>query len=217
MSDNLFVNYREIFPRLKMLEYNFEKIREEYLINKDKLEYKDFTKEQQAYISEHKKGYPVTLASYFVAKTKHNNRGWHLAGVCGENFFNPTNSKYLPILVSVLNKIGNISVCGINVLDPHASLNWHNDADYSPQTPTLRTLWGLDVPIEDGKFSIFQMRDKKTGRIETRNFENGKNYSFWPETVHRVQNNMSQPRVVLAVDVCVSSTVKESNLSKMSS
>ena len=198
-----FIDYKTVYPRLEILSSNFMKIREEYLGVKNKLEFRDFTSEQEEYISKNKKGYPITLMSYFTAKSKTEKLGWHLAGVYGSGIFHPFNIKHLPILKETIDQIGNISVCGINILDPGISLDWHNDDDYSTGHPTLRTLWGLDVPQEDGKSSIFQMKNSETGEVETREFQNNKIYAFWPKTVHRVENNMTQPRTVLAVDVYV--------------
>jgi aspartyl/asparaginyl beta-hydroxylase (cupin superfamily) len=200
---SLFVDYRLICPELELLSLNFPKIREEYIKNKDNLEFKDFTEEQEEYISKNKKGYPITLMSYFTAKSKSETLGWHLAGVYGSGIYHPLNVKYLPILRSILSEISAVSVCGINILDPGISLDWHNDDDYSSGYPTLRTLWGLDVPVEEGRDSIFQMKNSETGDIETRKFKNNGIYAFWPKTIHRVENNMSQPRTVLAVDIFV--------------
>lgn len=198
-----FIDYKIVYPKLEVLSLNFSKIREEYLLNKEKLEFKDFTLEQEEYISKNKKGYPITLMSYLTAKPKTEKLGWHLAAVYGGEIFHPFNCQHLPILRQTINEIENVSVCGINILDPGVSLNWHNDDDYSTGFPTLRTLWGLDVPVEEGKFSIFQIKNNETGEIETREFKNNGIYSFWPKTIHRVENNMSQSRTVLAVDVYV--------------
>jgi hypothetical protein len=200
---SLFVDYKSVYPKLEILSLNFPKIREEYLANKNNLEFKDFTAEQEEYISKNKKGYPITLQSYFTAKAKAQTPGWHLAGVYGGGVYHPFNIRFLPFLRSVLSEIGNVSVCGINILDPGISLDWHNDDDYSTGFPTLRTLWGLDVPVEEGKSSVFQMKNSETGDVETREFKNSGIYAFWPKTIHRVENNMTQPRTVLAVDIFV--------------
>lgn len=202
-EDSPFINYTPICPELKLLEDNFKEIQEEYLNNKFKLEFKDFTLEQEEYISKNKKGYPVTVSSYFMAKLRSERMGWHLAGIYGSGYFNPVNCKHLPKLVSILTQIQNLSVCGINILDSRQSLDWHNDDDYATGRPTLRTLWGLDVPVEEGNSSIFQMKNNKSGDIETRKFVNNEYYAFWPKTIHRVENNLSQSRAVLAVDVYV--------------
>jgi hypothetical protein len=201
---SLFVDYREVCPRLELLSYNFMKIRREYLDNKDKLEYKDFTHQQDDHIGEHKKGYPITVMNYIKAENRDPSKnGWHMAGVFGHNIVNPANGPYLPNLVQILKMIGNVSVCGINILDSGISLDWHNDDDYYTGSPTLRTLWGLDVPVEEGKNSVFQMKNSETGEIETREFKNNGIYAFWPKTIHRVENNMSKPRAVLAIDVFI--------------
>ena len=203
----MFVDYRQVCPSLELLSQNFGKIRAEYLANKDKLEFKDFTSEQDEYISKNRKGYPVTLMSYFSAKPKTEKLGWHLSAVYGGGIFHPFNALHLPTLKETLQQISEVSVCGINILEPGISLDWHNDDDYSTGYPTLRTLWGLDVPEEDGKESIFQTKDEKTGEINTRKFANNKIYSFWPKTIHRVENNMTKSRTVLAVDVYVNPEV----------
>ena len=199
-----FIDYRTVYPQLEMLSSRFMKIREEYLSVKNKLEFKDLTQQQNQFIEEQQKGYPMTGLNYVRAKDRTaETPGWHMAGVTGEGIVHPINGYYLPTLVKTLLQIDNISVCGINILDPGISLDWHNDDDYSTGHPTLRTLWGLDVPQEDGKSSIFQMKNSETGEVETREFQNNKIYAFWPKTVHRVENNMTQPRTVLAVDVYV--------------
>lgn len=201
---SMFVDYKKYFPKLELLSVNFGKIRKEYLANKDNLQFKDFTSEQEKYIANNKKGYPITMMSYFTAKQRQiNSLGWHVAGIYGDGIFNVMNQQYLPTLADTIKKIEHVSVCGINILDPGISLDWHDDDDYSSGFPTLRTLWGLDVPTEDGKESVFQMKNLETGEIQTRKFENNKIYAFWPKTIHRVENNMSQPRAVLAVDVYV--------------
>jgi hypothetical protein len=202
---SLFVDYREVCPSLELLSYNFMKIRQEYLDNKDKLEYKDFTKQQDICIEENQKGYPITIMNYLKAENRDPSKnGWHMAAIFGHNIVNPANGPYLPTLIQTLRKIGSVSVCGINILDPGISLDWHNDDDYYTGTPTLRTLWGLDVPEEEGKASVFQMKNTETGEVETREFKNNKIYAFWPKTTHRVENNLTKSRAVLAVDVFVS-------------
>lgn len=203
----MFVDYRQVCPSLELLSQNFGKIRAEYLANKDNLEFKDFTSEQDDYISKNKKGYPVTFNSYFAAKPKTDNLGWHLSAIYGSGIFHPFNIRYLPTLRQTLEQISEVSVCGINILDPGISLDWHNDDDYSSGSPTLRTLWGLDVPEDPDGESIFQTKDIITGEVETRKFKNNKIYSFWPKTIHRVENNMTKSRTVLAVDVYVNPEV----------
>lgn len=198
-----FLDYRLICPELKLLKDNFEEVRKEYLISKNNLEFKDFTKEQKKYISENKKGYPVTPSSYFFAKRKSKRLGWHLAGIYGGGVFNPSNAKYLPTLVSLLAEIKNITVCGINILDPGIFLDWHNDSEYSQGGSTLRTLWGLNVPSEENLFSIIQMVNEQNGEIETKNFKDDVVYSFFPNTIHRVENKMTKPRDVLAIDIFI--------------
>jgi hypothetical protein len=211
-----FIDYKSINPRLTLLEERFYYIREEYLSNKEKLEFRDFTKEQDKHISEVGRGYPIEVDSYFSANLKQNdNLGWHMGAVFCLDIPYERNSKFLPILTDTLKEIGGLSVCGINILDSGIQLNWHHDSDYGGGGNynrrgntnnirlTFRSLWGLDVPIEDGRSSIMQMKDRITGEIETKEFKNGEVFGFWPDTLHRVENNLTQPRTILAVDAFV--------------
>lgn len=102
-----------------------------------------------------------------------------MAGILYENYLYNRNSDFLPTLVETLKEIQTLNVCGINILDSGMSLNWHNDDDYHTGVPTLRVLWGLDVPIEEGKESIIQMRDEFSEEVETKTFKNNEFYCFW--------------------------------------
>jgi hypothetical protein len=197
-----FINYKSVNPKLEILLDRFDSIQEEYLNNRDKLEFKDFTKQQDKHIAEVGKGYPIGVNSYFTANIKQKeNMGWHMGAILYGEISYDRNSRFLPILTETLKEIGGLSVCGINILDPGIQLNWHHDDDYHMTHPTLRTLWGIDVPIEEGRNSIMQMKNSLTGDVETRDFKNKEVFGFWPKTLHRVENNLTQPRTVLAIDV----------------
>jgi hypothetical protein len=202
-----FVNYKDICPELSIFCERYDAIREEYFNNINFLEFKDFTKEQDEYISENKKGYPILLDSYNKAKNKTEEKGWHVSGVYYNRFFWPRNSKFLPILSETISKVPGIVVCGINILDPGISLEWHNDLGYLPEgyssnMKILRTLFCIDCPEEDGKSSIIQMKGENDV-IETKIFVNNEIYAFWPLTTHRVENNLTKPRTVFAIDILV--------------
>lgn len=198
---SLFVNYNFFNPKLKLLSDRFESIKGEYLSNKSKLEFKDFTIQQDKNIQEHGKGYPIDAESYLTAPLKGEQKGWHMAGILYENYIYDRNAAHMPVLVDTLKEIQTLNVCGINVLDSEMSLNWHHDDDYHTGLPTLRILWGLEVPIEEGKESIIQMRDNLTDEIETKVFKENEFYCFWPSTEHRIENNLSHSRTVIAIDL----------------
>ena len=46
-----FIDYKSVNPKLEILLDRFDSIREEYLNNRDKLEFKDFTKQQDKHIA----------------------------------------------------------------------------------------------------------------------------------------------------------------------
>jgi len=198
-----FINYNFFNPKLKLLSDRFDSIKEEYLLNRDKLEFKDFTVQQDKNIQKYGKGYPIGVESYFTAPTRGEKKGWHMAGILYENYIYGRNANHMPVLTETIKEIATLNVCGINVLDSGISLNWHNDDDYQTGIPTLRTLWGLEVPIEKGKESIIQMKDNLTGEVETRVFKENEFYCFWPATEHRVENNLSSSRSIIAIDLLI--------------
>jgi len=194
---SLFLDYLDVFPDLKILSDNFDVIHNEFIENRNSLEIRDFSKQQDDYISKNKRGFPIQLNSYLQAKQTDSNVGWHMGALCYRGSFHPFNGMALPTLIELIAPIKGILDVGINVLHPGASLDWHCDKDYGN---SHRILWGLDVPVEDDKYSIFQMKDE-SGNIETQIFENNKFYVFDSNTTHRVENMMSKPRTVLAMDV----------------
>lgn len=198
---SFFVDFNFFNPKLNLLSDRYEKIKNEYLSNSNKLEFKDFTEQQDKSISEFGKGYPIQAESYILAPEKSEKKGWHMAGILYENFLYNRNADFLPTLTETLKEIETLNVCGINVLDPGISLSWHNDDDYNTGVPTLRVLWGLDVPEEDNGSSIIQMKDSLSNRVETKQFKNNEFYCFWPSTQHRVENKLSYPRTVVAIDL----------------
>lgn len=195
-----FIDFNTIEPKLQLLIDRHREILREYQDNKNALEYKDFTEEQDYSIKYEHRGYPVTYQSYFQAKDReYNKKGWHVSPVIvkGENYWR--NTEFLPILTKTLLEINLLSVCAINVLDSGISLNWHRDQDYIPGVKLLRILWGLDVPEQEQLKSIIQLRGED-GIVETREFKNAEFYIFHPLTEHRVENFMTESRSILCID-----------------
>lgn len=196
-----FIDFKEIEPKLELLIKNHEDILLEYSNFKQSLEYKDFTEEQDYSISHEHRGYPVTYQSYMSAKQRSfDKNGWHVAPLIIKGNSYNRNTNFLPVLTKTLLEINLLSVCAINVLDSGISLNWHTDRDYIPGTKLMRILWGLDVPVEDNKSSLIQIKDPDTGEIETKIFKNSEFYIFHPEREHRVENNLNQSRSILCID-----------------
>ena len=194
-----FIDFYKINPKLKLLQDRFNSIHEEYIKNKNNLEFKDFSKKQEYSIGVNKKGHPISVNEYLQQEEKKDSIGWHISALYGNNTEYMRNTQYLPILTQTLKEINLLSICAINLLDPSYSLDWHNDNDYFPNVSTIRILWGLDVPKETNKYSIIQLLGKDN-IIETKKFENGQFYIFLPSLTHRVENTLSQSRSLLCID-----------------
>lgn len=187
---------------LSLFQERYKEILNEYKKSELELEFKDFTNEQNSYIEKCKQGYPITASSYFTAKNrKISENGWHVAAISINGQHYPRNADFLPTLTRTIDEIGCICVCGINILDPKTELNWHSDAEYSSSHVSFRSLWVLDGPEKN---CSIQLKNNQTGKIETRNFENNKIYSFFHHTTHRVENVSDNPRVAIALDVSMS-------------
>jgi aspartyl/asparaginyl beta-hydroxylase (cupin superfamily) len=197
-----FLNYRDIYPNLSLLSERHSEILTEYQNNIHNLEFRNFTKQQQDSISNRGKGYQMTQANYLSANlTNINVGGWHVGGIISYYMEYDRNTKYLPIMLQTLKDVGNVIVCGINVLDSNVSLEWHDDLDYDPNQNALRIIWGLDVPEHPNLSSFIQVKNHEDGSIETKVFKNKEFYVFKPSRKHRVQNDLNSARSVLCIDI----------------
>lgn len=195
-----FLSYESIHPKLSLLNDNHDKILDEYKSNLNKLEFRDFTEQQNNYIKTQNMGYPIGHSSYFSAEKRNFSKlGWHLAPLFAEKTPVIFNTSVLPFLTSVLLEVGLTDACAINALDPGQSLNWHIDQDYIPGVQLLRIIWGLDIDPNDPEDAIIQIMDGD-GKIETRSFTNKSFYIFHPMSKHRVENKMKSCRSVLCID-----------------
>jgi len=204
MSD-LFIDILEYCPDFHELKENYDEIHEELIENYSSIALKDFTSDQSDHIRDHKKGFPVTFSTYITAKDSPPDlKGWHVATVTESGVPDPYNQRALPKLSSLICSFGEkVTVSAINVLGPNCSLDWHSDADYalSSSLDTLRNIWVLDAPKAEGRSAIIQMKNADTSAVETKIFDNNSFYSFKHTTMHRVENNLHSPRVVLVFDV----------------
>jgi len=195
------INYREITPKLKILCDRHEILLKEYLDNKDKLKFKDFTENQKHSISNFHVGYTISLDTYKECGERSlDKKGWHVAALFAQGQSFDENIGLLPILKETLLEINLLSVCALNVLDPNISLDWHFDTDYIKGVQLLRILWGLDIQQEDKNKCIMQFRDKESEEIFTFDFKNKEFIIFHPMQEHRVENNLSTSRTILCID-----------------
>lgn len=197
----LFLDVLEFHADFSILFDRHVEIREEVLSNWDQIQVKDFTSQQEESIRVYGKGFPVNASSLMnAADSNLKSRGWHLAAITQDGHVDPYNFKILPKLCSLMLSFGNkVTVSAINFLSPNASLDWHTDEGYSARDG-LRSMWVLDAPEEEGKFSAFHMRGKNGYPLESRVIKNNELYSFKHSTCHKVENNLSNFRTVLIFD-----------------
>ncbi len=192
-----FIPSQKISTKLSLLNTYHNSILNEYRENFERLEFKDFTEEQNNFIHREGRGYPIGYDSYAAANPRVEGvSGWHIAPLFAEDNIYYSNAVHLPKLCTVLQQIGMTTVCAINVLDPGQSLDWHIDKDYIPGVPLLRIMWGMDCGDQK---SLIQLQNDD-GSIEERRFHNGKFYIFRPETKHRVENLGNTSRSVVCID-----------------
>lgn len=204
-----FIPSRDISTKLSLLNTYHNTILTEYRENFDRLEFKDFTKEQNSFIESEGRGYPIGFESYaFANRRVEGVPGWHIAPLFAEDNLYYANAKWLPQLTTVLQRIGMTTVCAINVLDPQQSLDWHIDKDYIPGIPLNRIIWGLDC---GDKESLIQLQNDD-GSVEERKFCNGEFYIFRPETKHRVENPGKKSRTVLCIDYITDPKYRRSSI-----
>ena len=174
-----FIDYKTFYPKLQLLIDNYDDIRKEYDECKYNLSWK-LMHWDAGYSTE---GTPKDI-------------GWKTVPL----FFNKEfleESKYLPTLTSTIKEIKTTHRGGLLSLNPYCELPWHKDFDEPNKNGNLviRVLWGLDVPVEEGKVSYIEVENEK------RIFKNNEFYIFSSLSNHRVMNEMSQERIVLGFDI----------------
>ena len=202
-----FIPTQDISTKLSLLNTYHDTILKEYRDNISELEFRDFTNEQNYYISKFKQGYPIGYDTYYKARLKSDKLGWHIAPLFAEQKLYTLNTKRLPTLTSVLDQIGFTDVCAINVLDPGQSLNWHIDKDYIPGVQLLRIIWGMDV----SEGSCIQILNDDYS-VETKIMKNKEFYIFHPQSRHRVENLGDNPRAVVCIDYIVDAKYRKSGI-----
>lgn len=118
--------------------------------------------------------------------------GWKVVPLINRN----TYSDSLPILVNALKEIGTRRA-GLLSLEPGAELPWHKDYDEpnDGNNIVIRVLWGLDVPIQEGRKSFIEFRNG----VEI--FQNNELVMFSSLEEHRVFNGLSERRIVVGFDI----------------
>jgi hypothetical protein len=191
----------KINTKLNLLVERYDLILQEYREVKDKLIFKDFTKEQNDYIAKNQRGYPVNPNNLKKAKNREVGKmGWHVSPLFVEGNKLIENTNYLPILSKTLLEIGILSACALVALDSGVSWNWHIDEEYIKGVESFRIIWGLEVIEEENNFCFMQFKDSETNEVSTLNFKNKEFIIFDTRQEHRIENNLSTSRICLILD-----------------
>lgn len=212
---NRFYTIDEINPNLKIISDKFDEIQKEFLENKHKLFWTNWHG-STGYLGDRSAAYAGWKVAGLYAKIEDNadipirayldnlefiesNMGVKLypdldSGICFTE-----NSKILPKMTKLLQKIGITKRVAIGVVDPGKQIKWHIDPDPElDNNAIIRGLWGLDVNLEEGKDSYLGFG---TPQYHIRNnFENNKVMLFYGRIPHCVVNNLSTPRYVIVFD-----------------
>lgn len=118
--------------------------------------------------------------------------GWKVVPLINKNVY----SSSLPILVKTLKDIGTRRA-GLLSLDPGRELPWHKDYDEPNDdgTTVIRVLWGLDVPIQEGRKSYIEFRN------DVEIFRNNGIVMFSSLSEHRVVNELTEKRIMIGFDI----------------
>jgi hypothetical protein len=197
INDISFYEPVKLYHHLKYFFMYFDEIKNEYEENKHLIDWR-----------------PMHWDIGYVGEQGHlppeKEIGWNVAPVLGTAFtkdrsilYGP-NSKLLPNLTKLCEMTKVTTRVGILSVDPGSTLDWHKDDDNPSwkKHMILRILWGLDVPVEEGKEAFIEV--ESTQGIEKKIFKNNEMAIFSSHSKHRVVNNLSQKRIVLGFDIIAS-------------
>lgn len=212
---NRFYTIDEINPNLKVIADNFDKIREEFLQNKDKLIWTNWHG-STGYLGNRSVAYAGWQIAGLFADMDDNadvsrqayidnldileyNFGLKLHPDFDKNICFTQNKDILPIMTECLLKAGITKRGAIGVVHPGKEIKWHIDPD--PEVGSnaiIRGLWGLDIIPEEGK-SCYLGFGTPEYHVR-REFKNGEVIFFYGRVPHCVVNELSTPRYVIVLD-----------------
>ncbi len=212
---NRFYTLEEINPKLKIIQENFDEIREEFHQNRDKLVWTNWHG-NTGYLGDRTVAYAgwqiaglfaemndnsdITKQAYFDnLEFLENNFGMKLYPDVDDEICYSQNSKILPKMTAYLRKAGLTKRAGIGVVAPGKEIKWHIDPDPEVgNNAIIRGLWGLDViPEEDkGSYLCFGTPDYHVRKY----FKNNEYMFFYGRIPHCVINELSTPRYVIVLD-----------------
>jgi hypothetical protein len=201
-----FFDINEVNPNLKLLHERFSEIREEFLQRKDYLTLLNFGAEAGYYMRENiaYKGWKVAPLYGNINDVSSINGGFgnfnDLVEVTNDLVKIKPNTQLLPKLTQTLLDCGINKRVGISVVYPGKEISWHVDTD--PEKPGLaivRGLFGLDVVEEDEKESFIYLKNHLDENQKI-TFKNNEFVFFWGRVLHKVENNLSQPRYMICFD-----------------
>lgn len=214
---NRFYTVEEINPKLKLIEDNFDEIREEFLQNKDKLIWTNWHG-TTGYLGDRTAAYAGWRISGLYAKMAsapinaipkevytdnlhvlESNFGMKLYPDMDSEICYTENSKILPKLTKYLLSAGVTKRVAIGVVFPGNEIKWHIDPDPEfGDYAIIRGLWGLDVVPEEGKTSYLCLGQPEYHIRKT--FKNNEGMFFYGRVPHYVKNELSEPRYVIVLD-----------------
>jgi len=214
---NRFYTTEEINPKLKIIEENFDEIREEFLQNRDKLIWTNWHG-STGYLGDRTAAYAGWRIGGLYAEmggaemsgipkqayidnldVLEQNYGMKLYPDMDNEICYTENSKLLPKLTKYLLRAGVTKRAAIGVVSPGKEIKWHIDPDpeYGDYA-IIRGLWGLDVVPEEGKESYLCFGQPEYHIRKT--FKNNEPMFFYGRIPHYVKNELSTPRYVIVLD-----------------
>jgi Aspartyl/Asparaginyl beta-hydroxylase len=223
ITDFKFYDWQICFPELKILVDSYDEIKQEYIANKDKIEWEDMHlgtgynihSKAPEYIGWRMSPLHASATATLLDMEKSTNDKPILSAETIERYSTEKsidfpNAKLFPKLSNAIKKaqpknallnVRNAFVC----LDPGTILDWHTDIDNPNYQRNglliLRTHWGMDVIPEQNKTSFLEVRYKGITERKT-NYNNQINI-FWGHMKHRAVNELSTDRVVISMDMLI--------------
>jgi hypothetical protein len=210
-----FYTIDEINPKLNILVENFDKIQQEFIVNKDKLVWTNWSKmtgyqgnnsiaysgwQIAALYGELKDSPDYTVKSYLEnLELFETNFGQKMYPYTNEEIILCENSLHLPTLVDCLLQANITKRIGISVVYPGKDIKWHEDPDPEMGNDAIiRGLFGLDIrPEKDQNCHICLGNEDE---YEKKYFKNNEFMFFWGRTRHCVVNSLQTPRYVVCFD-----------------
>lgn len=198
-----YIDIHKLHPKFDLFHERFDQIQREFRENVDKLQWITWS-DDRAHAEG--SGYTPVGAPLIGLQTETQEQlpAAHMFYDWEDGLRATPNIDLVPTLVRTLRDCGITRRASITKMEPRSKIPLHRDGDPNPPGGiVMRAIFGLDVPVEDGKKCYVMIRNRPKKDWDVREIKNGSIAVFQPNNIHAVINQLNGIRYTLIFDTVI--------------